>query len=248
MAAAADGAGKFSFSIDRGGTFTDVYAATPKGTRRWRVCLLSIRSIRSIRSIDLQARGFDQLACICTYAYTRHHFFPRLPCAEAAVGGPRQLPRCAARGVWRCGWLASWLAVVLWWRLRGGATYRACIRSSSHPPPPPPPHQGIRRVLEQETGTPHPRNKPLDTSRYACSVCVCVLWMQPERSSTDTQTCPANPTNPGSRPSRWARPWRPTRCWSEKGSGSSWPSQQASATCCTLGTRAGRTSLTSRWG
>ncbi len=183
MAAAADGAGKFSFSIDRGGTFTDVYAATPKGTRRWRVCLLSIRSIRSIRSIDLQARGFDQLACICTYAYTRHHFFPRLPCAEAAVGGPRQLPRCAARGVWRCGWLASWLAVVLWWRLRGGATYRACIRSSSHPPPPPPPHQGIRRVLEQETGTPHPRNKPLDTSRYACSVCVCVC-------------CGCNPSDP----------------------------------------------------
>lgn len=24
--------GKFSFSIDRGGTFTDVYAATPKGS------------------------------------------------------------------------------------------------------------------------------------------------------------------------------------------------------------------------
>lgn len=24
--------GKFSFSIDRGGTFTDVYAATPNGT------------------------------------------------------------------------------------------------------------------------------------------------------------------------------------------------------------------------
>jgi hypothetical protein len=25
--------------------------------------------------------------------------------------------------------------------------------------------QGIRRLLEQETGVPHPRDKPLDTSR-----------------------------------------------------------------------------------
>lgn len=29
------------------------------------------------------------------------------------------------------------------------------------------PREGIRRVLEQETGIPHPRNQPLDTSRIA---------------------------------------------------------------------------------
>lgn len=29
------------------------------------------------------------------------------------------------------------------------------------------PREGIRRVLEQETGIPHPRDQPLDTSRIA---------------------------------------------------------------------------------
>lgn len=29
------------------------------------------------------------------------------------------------------------------------------------------PREGIRRVLEQETGIPHPRGRPLDTSRVA---------------------------------------------------------------------------------
>lgn len=155
MAAAAQG-GKFSFSIDRGGTFTDVYAATPKGAACLAGLLLQRGEIRRAFISQLvgvscglhRSIAYDALSLF--RSQTDDEPTHRLPGAEAAVGGPHQLPGCAARGA-----------------LQSGCRARAICRSSTpltgRPPINP---QGIRRILEQETGIPHPRNKPLDTSRY----------------------------------------------------------------------------------
>lgn len=50
-----------------------------------------------------------------------------------------------------------------------GKTHQRVLKLLSVDPAnyPDAPREGIRRVLEQETGVPHPRDKPLDTSRIA---------------------------------------------------------------------------------
>jgi len=106
MAAAADGAGKFSFSIDRGGTFTDVYAATPTGTRRGGVsaCCRS-----------------DRLICRPGVLISRHAYVRTRTHAITSFLGYRVLKLLsedpanypdAPREV--CGAVAGWLAGWLW--------------------------------------------------------------------------------------------------------------------------------------
>lgn len=50
-----------------------------------------------------------------------------------------------------------------------GVTHQKVLKLLSVDPAnyPDAPREGIRRVLEHETGIPHPRNKPLDTSRIS---------------------------------------------------------------------------------
>ena len=50
-----------------------------------------------------------------------------------------------------------------------GATHARVLKLLSVDPSnyPDAPREGIRRVLEQETGVPHPRDRPLDTSKIA---------------------------------------------------------------------------------
>ena len=163
----------FKFAIDRGGTFCDVFAEVRVGERK---------RVSSTRGFSQPPPGSARFAPCPTLNLLSLPLF--LQCPDGRGGTKYRCERGRRRESARACEL-----------LTDPVSAFSLTPSLSIPPPPPPlfflpslalpktritkllsvdpanypdaPREGIRRILEEETGIPHPRDAPLDTSRIA---------------------------------------------------------------------------------
>jgi Hydantoinase/oxoprolinase N-terminal region len=149
---------EFRFSIDRGGTFTDVFCEVSPAHAH--VCAIPLVAPTFARQFEaaLSARTLHTPATpllMRKWKVFRHYVARMCTCIQT-----RQ-PAGASEPGFTYGVIPQVLTA-------NGVVHRTTkllsVDPSSYEDAP---TEGIRRILEQETGQPHPRGQPVDTSRIA---------------------------------------------------------------------------------